>query len=72
MEKKFDQLKYQSEYNKKNYEVLGLNLKKGEKELFRKQAQKRGYKENEVSKYIRDLVYKDIENIGGVLSRIAA
>ena len=73
MEKKFDQIKYQNKYNKENYERLNLNFKIGEKEIFKEQARKRGYGEKELSKYIRDLIYKDIndmrQNGGGALIR---
>ena len=63
MEKKFDQIKYQNKYNKENYERLNLNFKIGEKEIFKEQARKRGYGEKELSKYIRDLIYKDINDM---------
>lgn len=44
MKEKFNQIKYQNEYNKENYERLELNLRKGEKEKFQEWAIKKGYK----------------------------
>ena len=69
MKEKFNQIKYQNEYNKENYERLELNLRKGEKEKFQEWAIKKGYKKKEFSKYIRDLVYKDMQGNGGALNR---
>ncbi|AXH73570.1 MAG: antitoxin [Inoviridae sp.] len=65
MKEKFNQIKYQNKYNKENYERINLNFKIGEKEKFKQQAIKRGYKEKEFSKYVRDLIYRDIEEGGG-------
>ena len=60
MEEKFNQIKYQNKYNKENYERINLNFKIGEKEIFKAQARKRGYKDKEFSKYVRDLIYQDM------------
>lgn len=70
MKEKFNQIKYQNEYNKEKYVRLEINLYKGEKEIFKEQARKRGYKDKEFSKYIRDLIYDDIKRSGGVLKKL--
>ena len=64
MKEKFNQIKYQNAYNKDNYERITLNFKIGEKEIFKEQAKRRGYKDKEFSKYVRDLIYQDM-NGGG-------
>ena len=64
MSEKFNQIKYQNEYNKEKYQRVELNLKKGEKELFQEWAEKKGYKKKEFSKYVKDLIYQDM-NGGG-------
>lgn len=60
MSEKFNQIKYQNKYKKENYERINLNFKIGEKEIFKEQARKRGYKDKEFSKYVRDLIYQDM------------
>ena len=64
MKEKFNQYQYQNKYNEEKYERVTLNLKIGEKEIFKKHALSKGYKERDFSKYIRDLIYQDM-NGGG-------
>ena len=65
MSEKFNPTKYKNEFNKDHYERINLNFKIGEKEIFKEQAKRKGYKDKEFSKYVRDLIYKDIQNSGG-------
>lgn len=69
MKEKFNQIKYQNEFNKEHYDRVEIILKKGEKDMFQKWAIEKGYKKKEFSKYIRDLMYKDMNVIGGVQNK---
>ena len=46
-EKKFDQIKYQNDYIKKNYDRLNLTFPKGEKEAIKAKAKEAGQSINE-------------------------
>lgn len=45
--KKFNQIKYQNEYNKKNYDRIEIVVPKGKKEIIREAAKKNGQSLNE-------------------------
>lgn len=46
-EKKFDQIKYQNEYKKKNYDRMELVVPKGEKAVIKEKAAAAGQSVNE-------------------------
>ncbi len=66
---KFDQIKYQNEYNKEHYAVIRLNVKKEKREEIEKKANEKGYKK--ISEYILKLIETDLnENQwGGVIKK---
>ena len=49
-EKKFDQIKYQNEYNRKNYDHINIMVAKGKKDIVKAKA-----KEKEVKKAIEEV-----------------
>ncbi len=55
---KFDQIKYQNEYNKEHYAVIRLNVKKEKREEIEKKANEKGYKK--ISEYILKLIETDL------------
>lgn len=54
MEEKFDQFKYQNEFNKQKYDRITILLPKGEKEELKKAATDAGVSLNE---YIKSKIY---------------
>lgn len=52
-EKVFDQIKYQNEYKKKNYDRIEITVPKGEKALIKKAAETAG---QSVSEYINEAI----------------
>lgn len=53
----FNQFAYQNQYNREKYDRVNLTMPKGQKEIVRKQAKKRGQSVNE---YINALIMADI------------
>ena len=41
-EKKFDQIKYQNEYNRKNYDHINIMVAKGKKDFVKAKAKEKG------------------------------
>ena len=41
-EKKFDQIKYQNEYNRKNYDHINIMVAKGKKDIVKAKAKEKG------------------------------
>lgn len=56
----FEKKKYDQKYVKDNYSRIPLNVKKEEKELIIKRAKEKGFPD--VTKYIKDLIDKDLNN----------
>jgi uncharacterized protein (DUF1778 family) len=52
-EKVFDQIKYQNEYKKKNYDRIEITVPKGEKALIKRAAETAG---QSVSEYINEAI----------------
>lgn len=46
-EKKFNQIKYQDDYNRKNYDRISLRVPKGKKEIIQQAAKDAGESVNE-------------------------
>ncbi len=57
---KFDKVKYDNDYAKKNYDRIPLNVPKGQKEIIKKRSEEKGFKS--VNDYIKDLIEKDINS----------
>lgn len=55
------QLKRQNEFNKNNYDRLGVVVEKGQKEIIINHLKQKGYKS--FNAYITDLIYNDMHNI---------
>lgn len=53
----FNQFAYQNQYNREKYDRVNLTMPKGQKEIVRQQAKKRGQSVNE---YINALIMADI------------
>lgn len=60
-EVKFNATKYKNQFAKENYEFIRLNIPKGMKSRIKDRADAL---EVSVNKYIRDLIYKDLETFG--------
>lgn len=58
----YDKVKYNAEYNKKNYTVLRFQVKKGEENKIKEHLKNKGYKS--LNSYINDLIRKDMEGGG--------
>lgn len=54
----YDKREYDKQFAKENYERLAINLYKGEREMLKKHAKKRGFEK--VSDYIRHLISQDM------------
>ena len=54
-EKKFDQIKYQNEYNRKNYDHINIMVAKGKKDIVKAKAKEKG---ESMSEYIWKAVEK--------------
>lgn len=52
-EKKFDQIKYQNEYNKKNYDRMEIVMPKGKKAIIKEMAKASG---QSMSEYINQAI----------------
>jgi NAD(P)H-flavin reductase len=55
--KKFNQIKYQNEYNKENYDRVYILFPKGMKEKIKERAKSQG---KSLSSYVKDVVYNDL------------
>ncbi len=55
----FDQIRYQSEYNKKNYDRIEIKVQKGKKEIVKAAATAAGQSVNE---YICQAINERMEN----------
>lgn len=60
----YDKVKYNNEYNKKNYTELRFRVPKGQKEVIDNHWKEKGYKS--FSAYIKTLIEKDME--GGAIA----
>lgn len=58
-EQKEKQLKRQNEFNKNNYDRLGVVVEKGQKEIIINHLKSKGYKS--FNAYITDLIYNDMQ-----------
>jgi uncharacterized protein (DUF1778 family) len=56
----FDKIKYNNEFNQKNYERIDLRVKKGKKEIIKKAADEQ---KTSINTYINDLIDKNLEKI---------
>lgn len=56
----FNKAKYDNQFQKDNYDRISLNVKKGERDKITNHAIKKGYES--LNQYIRELIYKDMEN----------
>lgn len=54
------QLQRQNDFNKKNYDRLGVVVEKGQKEIIINHLKQKGYKS--FNAYITDLIYNDMNN----------
>ncbi len=57
-EKKFDQIKYQNEYNRKNYDHINIMVAKGKKDIVKAKAKEKG---ESMSEYIWKAVEKRLQ-----------
>lgn len=57
MNPKFDQIKYQNDYNKAKYDRISLMVPKGSKEDLKAHAQAKGKSLNE---YLNDLIFQNL------------
>lgn len=66
MEKKeFNQIKYQNEYNKKNYDRFELIMTKGQKEVIKQRANEAGQSLSEyINTAIAEKMAKDLKREG--------
>ena len=55
----YDKVKYNTEYNKTNYEELRFRVSKGQKTVIEAHWKSRGYKS--LNSYINDLIKKDMQ-----------
>lgn len=58
----FNKIEYDNNYQKENYDRMLLTLPKGDKERIKNHAKNKGYEST--NKYIRDLIYQDMERGG--------
>ncbi|MBO5305580.1 MAG: hypothetical protein J6B12_02340 [Clostridia bacterium] len=58
MEEKFNQIKYQNEFNKQKYDRISFLVPKGEKEAIKSAADREG---KSVNSYILEAVHKQME-----------
>jgi uncharacterized protein (DUF1778 family) len=58
MEEKFDQIKYQNEFNKQKYDRISVMFPKGEKEIIKAAADQAG---KSVNAYILEAVHEKME-----------
>lgn len=57
---KADTIRYNNDFNKKNYDRINLTMKKGKKELIQRAAQIRG---ESVNTFINNLIDKELKKI---------
>lgn len=57
---KFNQIKYQNDYNKEHYARLNICIPKEDKEKMFDHWKKKGYKS--LNQYVNDLIQKDMES----------
>ena len=57
--KEFNQIEYQNKYIKEKYDMVGLTMPKGKKEIIKARALEEGMSINE---YINALIDKDIQS----------
>ena len=56
---KFDKVKYDNQYIKENYDRISVIVPKGQKELIKNKAKKKGFAS--INEYIKYLINKDVE-----------
>jgi predicted HicB family RNase H-like nuclease len=62
--KPFNQIEYQNEYNRQNYDRINLVVKKGKKDIIKAEAQKSGKKVNEyINNAIDEYIKKQNDEI---------
>lgn len=54
----YEKVKYNNEYNKKNYTAVTIRLQKGQKEIIEEYRKSKGY--SSLNSYINHLIYKDM------------
>lgn len=54
----FDKVKYDNDYAKNNYDRIPINVPKGQKEVIKFHAKKKGFES--INAYINDLIRKDL------------
>ena len=59
MEEKFNQIKYQNEFNKQKYDRVSLMLRKGEKEIIKTHAEE--YDNGSVNGFIQRAIAETME-----------
>ena len=57
----FNQSKYINEFIKETYDTIKIQIPKGQKEIIKEHAKKKGYKS--VNEYMKYLISKDIKEI---------
>ena len=58
----FNQSKYINDFIKETYDTIKVQVPKGQKELIKEHAKKKGFKS--VNEYMKDLITKDMERAG--------
>lgn len=58
----FNQSKYINDFIKESYDTIKVQVPKGQKEIIKEQAKKKGYKS--VNEYMKALIKKDLEEAG--------
>ena len=58
----FNQSKYINDFIKETYDTIKVQVPKGQKELIKEHAKKKGFKS--VNEYMKDLINQDMERTG--------
>ena len=58
----FNQSKYINDFIKETYDTIKVQVPKGQKELIKEHAKKKGFKS--VNEYMKDLITQDMERAG--------
>ena len=58
----FNQSKYINDFIKETYDTIKVQVPKGQKELIKEHAKKKGFKS--VNEYMKDLIAQDMERAG--------
>lgn len=58
----FNQSKYINDFIKETYDTIKVQVPKGQKELIKEHAKKKGFKS--VNEYMKDLIAQDMERTG--------